>query len=227
MEENSISPWPDGARSRLLRVIRQLPVLSLVCVASVLGYLVTFLWQQALFVQAFHWLTFVPFHIEGSALRFVPYEVVLRTGELWRHVTPAFLHFSFLHLVFNVAVVCELGRRAEAVEGSIRFAGLILVLGTLSNLAQFLLEPTPLFGGLSGVNYGLVGFIAARRLSDPGETRWHVSKVLLTVLIASMVFLSIGIGEPVGLNVANGAHWGGFVVGLAIAWLVPRRRPGR
>ncbi len=227
MEENSISPLPDGERRTLPRIIRQLPVLSLVCAASVLGWWATFLWQQELFVRAFHLLTFVPFYIEGSALRFVPYEVVLGTGQLWRHITPAFLHFSFMHLVFNVAVVCELGRRAEAVEGSMRFAGLILVLAALSNLAQFLLEPTPLFGGLSGINYGLVGFVAVRRLLDPLEIRWHVSKVLLAVLIASMMLLSMGIGEPVGLKVANGAHWGGFVVGLAIAWLMPRGRTER
>jgi len=208
-------------------ILRRLPVLSLVCVASVLGWVATLLWQHDIFVPAFHLLTFVPFHIEGPTLQFVPYEIVLRAGELWRHITPAFLHFTLVHLVFNLAVVCELGRRAEAVLRPLRFAGLVLVVATISNLAQFLIEPTPLFGGLSGVNYGLVGFIAVRRFLDHEEHRWHVSKALLLLLMASMVLMSVGLGDSVGFKVANGAHWSGFAVGFVVSWLMPRRRPNR
>ncbi|MCY4323141.1 MAG: rhomboid family intramembrane serine protease [Gammaproteobacteria bacterium] len=213
--------------SRLMGILKRLPVLSLVCGASVLGWCATLLWQHDIFVRAFHLMTFVPFHIHGTTLRFVPYETVLLTGELWRHVTPAFLHFTVLHLALNLAVVCELGRRAEAVLGPLRFGGLILTVATTSNLAQFLFEPTPLFGGLSGVNYGLVGFIAIRRFLDADERRWQASPALLTFLVISMVLLSAGVGEAVVFKVANGAHWSGFIVGLAISWLMPSRRPNR
>ena len=209
----------------LLSTCQRFPVLTLVCVASFSGWWATLLWQRGIFVQAFHALTFVPFHIEGQSLRFVPYHVALGSGELWRHLTPALLHFSFLHLAFNLAIACELGRRAEVVLGSMRFGGLIIVLALISNLVQFASEPTPLFGGLSGVNCGLVGFVAVRRFKDPAEYHWHSSQALLAFLIASMVLFSTGIGESIGLNVANGAHWGGFVVGLTIALLMPGRRP--
>ena len=156
----------------------------------------------------------------------MPYEVVLETGQLWRHLTPSFLHFSFLHLAFNLAVAYEFGRRIEAVLGSMRFAGLVLVTAALSNLAQFMLEPTPLFGGMSGINYSLVGFVIVRRLKDPLESRWHVSRTLLTLLMASMILFSVGMDELLGVNVANGAHWAGFLTGLTIAWWLPAGKPG-
>ncbi len=214
-----------GSSSRkLLRVaMRCFPVLSFLCIGSVLGWCATILWQRGVFVRAFHWLTFVPFFADGLMLRFVPFEVMLGTGEVWRLITPAFLHFSFVHLAFNLAIVYEFGRRAEAVLGSKRFAFMALGIVLVSNLAQYLIDPTPLFGGLSGLNYGLVGFVALRRIRDPWEHRWQVAPALIVFLVAAMVLFSVGMGEMIGLRVANGAHWGGFVTGLLLGWVIPSK----
>ena len=216
---------PRGYSGRALSdVMRRFPVLSFLCIASILGWCATMLWQRGIFVQPFHWLTFVPFFTDGSMLRFVPYEVMLGTGQFWRLFTPAFLHFSFLHLAFNLAIAFEFGRRTEAVLGSKRFAFLALGIVLVSNLAQYWIEPTPLFGGLSGLNYGLVGFVAIRRIRDPWEHRWQVAPALIVFLVLAMVLFSVGIGETVGLHVANGAHWGGFITGLLLGWVMPSRK---
>lgn len=211
-------------RKALRDMMRRFPVLAFLSIGSILGWCATVLWQRGIFVQAFHWLTFVPFFTDGSMLRFVPYEVTLGTGQVWRLVTPAFLHFSFLHLAFNLAILFEFGRRTEAVLGSGLFALLALAITVVSNLAQYLIDPTPLFGGLSGLNFGLVGFVALRRIRDPWEQRWRVAPALIVFLVITMVLFSIGIGDTIGLNVANGAHWGGILTGLLLGWMTPTRK---
>lgn len=204
--------------------MRRFPVVSFLCIASILGWCATMLWQRGIFVQAFHWLTFVPFFTDGLVLRFVPIEMMLGTGQIWRLVTPAFLHFSFVHLAFNLVIAIEFGRRTEAVLGSRRFGVLALGIVLVSNLVQYLIEPTPLFGGLSGLNYGLIGFLALRRIRDPWEHRWQVAPALVVFLMIALVLFSIGIGNMIGLQVANGAHWGGFITGLLLGWMMPTRK---
>lgn len=71
-------------------------------------------------------------------LRFVPYEAMLGTGQVWRLITPAFLHFSFVHLAFNLVIFYEFGRRVEAVLGSKRFALMALGIVLVSNLGPLL-----------------------------------------------------------------------------------------
>lgn len=211
---------PRFWRVHLLRRMRRFPVLSFLFIGSILGWCATWLWSEGIYPQAFHKLTIVPFIVRGENLQFVPYEIMLTSGELWRLVTPALLHFSPLHLVFNLLIAFEFGRRSEAMLGSVRFAFLVFGIALISNLAQFVAESNPLFGGLSGVNYGLVGFVAVRRLRDPFETRWHVPLGLIVFLIISMVLFSFGIGEVLGLRVANAAHWGGFIAGLLFSLAV-------
>lgn len=213
-----VSPLFKGVR----RQLRRLPVLSSLLVAATFGCGATMLWSSGIYSGAFHRLTFVPFLTDGEAVRFVPYQVMLASGELWRLLTPSLLHFTPLHLVFNLLIAFEFGRRSEAVLGSLRFGCLVLGLALVSNFVQFIAAPTPLFGGLSGVNYGLVGFVAVRRARDPWELRWQVPGALILFLVLSMVFFSFGLGEAFGLQVANAAHWGGFLTGLALALVVPR-----
>jgi GlpG protein len=92
---------------------------------------------------------------------------VLAEGQLWRWFTPVFLHFSAAHLAFNCAITIFLGRRLEDALGT---AGLwlpVVLIGVASNLAQYVLGDSPVFGGLSGVAYGLVGFVLVMSRRDP------------------------------------------------------------
>jgi GlpG protein len=156
---------------------------------------------------------------------------VVKVGQVWRLVTPIFLHFGLMHLVFNLLMFLSLGGQVEARRGSLRLLGLLLVLAVVSNLTEFylghprlvggrlVLIVSPGFGGLSGVVYGLFGYIWVKSRLEP---RLGLGLSSQTVVIMLVWFFACLFGF-VG-NIANAAHAGGLVAGMVIAALTARRR---
>ena len=57
-------------------------------------------------------------------------------GQYWRLISPAFLHFGWLHIAFNSLWMWELGGRVERVMGHFNMLGLFLVIALVSNASQ-------------------------------------------------------------------------------------------
>ena len=130
-----------------------------------------------------------------------------RGGEIWRLVTPIFLHFGFLHIFFNMLWLRDLGSMVEARQGSLYFLMLVLAFALISNLAQYFFAGGA-FGGMSGVVYGLVGYIWIRGKLDPGSGLYlHPSTV--TMMIIWFFVCMVGI-----MGIANAAHAGGLLAGM-------------
>ena len=164
---------------------------------------------------ALRWLTFQDFHIQGEYLYFVPWEASLEAGQWWRLATPMLIHFGILHLAMNSLWYWELGRRIEARQGGFALLGLTLLFGVLSNLAQFRFGGPALFGGLSGVLYGLLGYCWIFQLLAPTPAYVLPRGVLGMMLIWLVVCLS-GVIDTLGFgSIANAAHVGGLVAGCA------------
>jgi len=137
----------------------------------------------------------------------------IQGGQLWRLVTPMFIHFDFLHVFFNMLWLRDLGGMIEGRQNSLQLAILIFAIAAVSNLAQYY-AAGPMFGGMSGVVYGLVGYIWTRGRYDPGSGLFlHPS----TVVMASIWFLVCLVGW-VGYA-ANAAHGAGLCVGIAWGYL--------
>jgi GlpG protein len=171
------------------------------------------------------WLMIVPIERVGDFIQFTTLEHALSRGEFWRLWTPALLHFGGVHLVFNLLWLWEFGRRVEAQEGVRRLLILLLVVAAVSNVVQYLWAERPVFGGLSGAVYGLLGYLvtAWRRT---GWRAYALPAALVVMLVLFLVLMSTGVTEPFGLNIANAAHWAGFLAGIvvALAWR-PRAVP--
>ena len=75
-------------------------------------------------------------------------------AEYLRIISPIFLHFGLLHLVFNCLWLGLLGSKIEIQEGSIHLL-LIVLISAASNLSQYYWSGTVYFGGMSGVIYAL------------------------------------------------------------------------
>ena len=140
----------------------------------------------------------------------------VQAGQAWRLFTPALLHFSLWHLLFNLLWLQDLGTVLEAKLGTARFAAMVAVVALVSNLAQYLAGGAG-FGGMSGVIYGLFGYLWVRGKRD---FRFGVFLSPLTAGLL-MVFLALGIFGLLGPT-ANAAHFSGLLVGGALGWLAAK-----
>jgi GlpG protein len=137
----------------------------------------------------------------------------IRHGQVWRLITPIFIHFGPLHILFNMLWLRDLGSMIEGRQSSLQLFLLVLVIAAVSNLAQcYSLGPD--FGGMSGVVYGLFGYIWIRGKFDPGSGLYlHPSTV--TMMIVWFFACLVGIIP----HVANMAHGAGLAVGMAWGYL--------
>jgi GlpG protein len=158
-------------------------------------------------------LTITQYRTMGPYLAWEPGLSEVRQGQVWRLVTPIFLHFGPLHLLFNMMWMLDLGTMIERRRGGLFLAGLVLVIAIASNLAQAALKG-PAFGGMSGVVYGLIGYIWMKGRFDPDSGLYlHPTTVTMAVI---WFFLCLAGIIP---NAANVVHAVGFGVGLAWGFL--------
>jgi GlpG protein len=132
----------------------------------------------------------------------------VRRGEVWRLFTPMFIHFGLFHLVFNMLWMRRLGPQVEVHHGMPVMIAVVLVSELLGSLAQYALVG-PTFGGMSGVVYGLFGFVWMHaRFGRSGTYVLSDRDVVLSMLW--FVACATGWLGPV----ANLGHAGGLVAGL-------------
>ena len=156
----------------------------------------------------------------------------IKRGEFWRLVTPIFIHYGIIHIAFNVLWCLQFGKMIEGRYGSMWMAILILVCAILSNFAQGV-APVDLggspardvsgilitsFGGLSGVVYGMFGFILVKQNTD-STSGFFLPQSTILLLLGWMVFCMMPIAIPIIGYIANWAHVIGFVVGCALAYV--------
>jgi GlpG protein len=131
------------------------------------------------------------------------------SGQFWRLFTPIFVHSTFLHILFNMFWLHDLGSQIEKRKGSKFFITFVLTLALFSNLAQFLMSG-PSFGGMSGVVYGLFGYVWIKCKYDPGDG-FHIDAFIANIMFGWFILCFAGVVD----HVANWAHAGGLIIGLA------------
>ncbi len=154
-------------------------------------------------------------------LAFHPTLAQFTDWQAWRYVTPAFIHFSVVHLVFNLLWWWYLGGQIEQRLGSGKLFILLIVGAALPNIAEFFVSG-PRFGGLSGVVYALLGYSWLRARLQP-DCGLAMPPALMGFML---VWLVLGFLDMLGTPTANMAHLVGLLVGLAQGWLDRHHRPG-
>lgn len=140
----------------------------------------------------------------------------IKNGQIWRLVTPAFLHFGFLHLFFNLLWLKDLGTLIEWKRGRAFFIVFLLILAIVSNLTQYLTFG-PRFGGMSGVVYGFLGYIWVYRALIP-KYPLGLPKSDVVMMIIWFFLCLFGVFGPIA-NVAHAAGLSmGMLVGLVLAF---------
>lgn len=150
-----------------------------------------------------------------------PLATVAQTNEWWRLLGPAFIHFSALHIIFNLLWWSMLGAKIERTFGVSMLFIVFMVSAIVSNVAQsFFTQPVQgnllLFGGLSGVVYAVMGFVWWCGWLRPS---WGVS-LPNSIVGFMLVWLVLGYADILWVNMANAAHTAGLVSGCLFAALL-------
>ena len=140
-----------------------------------------------------------------------PYDASVQF-EFWRYFTHALMHFSVLHILFNLLWWWYLGGLVEKRLGSGKLIVITVISALLSGYVQHMFSG-PWFGGLSGVVYALMGYVWLRGERDP-QSGIYLQRGLITFAV---IWLIAGWFDLFGMAIANGAHVTGLIVGLAMA----------
>ncbi|MGK0442464.1 MAG: GlpG protein [Pseudohongiellaceae bacterium] len=211
---------PQPSRGSALITLVRFPVTIITVILSIVAYLLLIVDTQMSFLSQ---LTFFELANSGGKIVFS-----LPKDQPWRLITPVFLHFSIMHIVFNMLWLWDLGRRIEIVQSSTRLLGIMFVIALGSNVVQAMYAEQGIFGGMSGVIYGLLGYSWVWSQMNP-QRSMQIPHSVMIFMMGWLVVCLLGFTELMGLGkVANAAHVGGLLMGLVIgfgAGLIEGKKP--
>lgn len=218
--QKSVAEISEFSAPSIFAQWRRFPLTLALLVASVVTF-VMISTELGISAGGLHWLaamTLQQLDISGENIRLLP--MLPDIGQGWRYWTPIFLHFTWLHILFNGLMLLEMGRRIEIAQGSQRLLGLVMVCALASNLAQFYVDPGNLFGGMSGVIYALAGYCWLYQRQCPASGIDMPPGFMMIALIW-LVLCMTGLVTLAGMGkIANAAHVGGLLSGLFLAALL-------
>lgn len=175
----------------------------------------------------------LPYRLGAAWDLFLP---EVRKGEVWRLLTPMLLHFGWPHILFNLLSFWGLGNAIEFRRGTLALVGLVVAFALFSNLGQYFARG-PGFGGLSGVVYGLLGYVWMMGRYRPQAGLVLQPQMVLMMLVWFAICANGSLDTPYGRGadgvvrpaqqVANAAHGMGLLAGMAwgrwAAWRAGQR----
>lgn len=129
--------------------------------------------------------------------------------QFLKMISPILIHSGFLHIAFNMLWFWEFGKRIEAVQASWAFLLLIVVVALISNTVQYFAGGSIYFVGMSGVVYGLLGYIWMWQLFDPRKGLSLPPAMIVIMLIFLVLMSAINLAF-----VADSAHIAGLLTGV-------------
>lgn len=205
----------QGEQSILRHVLHAKLTLLLIAISVIITLMVS-LGEN---LELMGWFTIVEIQIKGSQVYYANLIVSLTDGQVWRFFSPAFMHFNLAHIVFNLLWVWVVGRRIELLLGWFSLLGLFLFSALASNVAQYYVSG-PMFGGMSGFVFALLGFAWLWDRVTPSRMI-GLPPALMGFMMFWLVLGFSGALESLGLgSIANTAHLAGLIAGLCFVPIV-------
>lgn len=198
----------------LARWLMRSPITWLLIALGGLGYAsvagpIAFLYES---------LTYTPVKVIGTKLLVEKWQ----WAEPWRVFTPVFLHFSIAHIVFNAAAMLQIGSWIERLWGLRFYALLCVISGVAGNVLQYSWSESPMFGGLSGIVFGLFTFNGVTQYLNPEKVFPLPKGMYIMLAVWLMAGFTPFIEQIFGVQMGNGAHLGGAVAGAILALVANR-----
>ncbi|XP_064546272.1 protein rhomboid [Drosophila montana] len=156
-----------------------------------------------------------------------------RRLQLWRFVSYALLHASWLHLGFNVLTQLLYGLPLELLHGSGRTAVVYLAGVLAGSLGTSVVDSTVYLVGASGGVYALLAAQLANVLLNFGHMRQGLAQLLAVVIFVScdlaytLYCRQLALVElPPTISVSYIAHMTGALAGLSVGLCLLRQLDG-
>ncbi len=145
-------------------------------------------------------------------------QAITHQHQYWRILTAGFLHYSLLHIAFNMFFLYIMGGMLEPAIGRLNFVAVYMASLLAGSFGALLFEPGAYTVGASGACFGVLGalLVVAR---DRRISIWQ-SGLGLTLVINVVFSLSVA-GISIGGHL--GGLIGGMVAGAAVIQLGQRR----
>jgi len=143
-------------------------------------------------------------------------DMIMEGRQLYRLLTPIFLHGGIGHLMANSYSLKSMGMNVERAFGQPRLLATYIVSGITGNILSAIQSPNPAVGA-SGAIFGLVGAYYTF-LSRNQELFGYAGHMQKSALIETIGFnLLLGMTNPM---IDNWGHIGGFIGGVGMSWLI-------
>jgi len=147
-------------------------------------------------------------------------------GQLWRLVTPVFLHANLTHLLFNVFFQLRMGFGMEKQFGRNKMMLIYTVCGIFGNLISINMDPFKLAVGASTAGFGLIGVWLAEILLSweilgPARERTIIWIAFMLVSVTSMSTMT----PNMDLWGHLGGALGGFLLSIVISDMKEEDQP--
>lgn len=143
------------------------------------------------------------------------YYVIFDPSQLWRLLTPIFVHIGWQHFLFNIFALYVVGQLAEQIWGSWRFLLLYLLSGIMGNIFTLLLTPDVVAAGASTSIFGVFAAITVVGYFGHNPYLKQLGQSYQALIVVNLIF---NLFMP---NVGIVGHIGGLVGGLLAAVFLP------
>ncbi|WP_155973273.1 rhomboid family intramembrane serine protease [Streptococcus ruminantium] len=135
--------------------------------------------------------------------------------QLWRLVSPIFVHIGWEHFLFNSVTLLGLGYQLEGLFGPRRFFLLYLLSGIMGNAFVLFFTPGVIGAGASTSLFGLFAAIALLRKFSRSPYLRMLGQRYVVLLVFNLV---LGLFNPA---ISMAGHVGGAVGGCLVVVFLP------
>lgn len=138
-------------------------------------------------------------------------------GQWWRLFTASFIHIGFMHILFNMYFLYQLGPVFERLYGSLNFLIIYLLAGIMGNLVSFAFgDVMTVSAGASTSLYGMFGLALGMVLNYRDDALLSsFGSSFISIIVINIIYSLLS--PSVGML----GHLGGLLAGVILSGIFP------